>query len=98
MKRTSKQQGIHDSTVRKIANQLNNNGWKVHADIPGYQEPHSIGKKNRIPDIEAVKGGRRKIIEVETPLSLAKDRDQQSTFRRHAGHKPNTTFEIKVTK
>jgi len=97
MKRSGRGQSIHDSRVRQISRKLTKENWKVKADLPGYDRPNAIGEKKRIPDIEAVKRGHRKLIEVETPESLEKDREQQSTFRRHAGQKPNTTFDIDVT-
>ena len=88
---------LDNSRVRQISRQLTNENWKVKAALPGYDRPNAIGEKKRIPDIEAVKRGHRKLIEVETPESLEKDSEQQSTFRRHAGQKPNTTFDIDVT-
>ena len=97
MKRSKGGQSTHDQRVKQITNRLKRENWKVKADIPGQVKPRPIGKDQRIPDIEAKKGGRRKIIEVETPDSLNKDKTQQSTFRRHADQKPNTTFNIEVT-
>ena len=61
------------------------------------KKPDSIGQNNRIPDIQADKAGHRKLIEVETPQSLNSDVDQQATFRRSAGQKRNTTFDIEMT-
>ncbi|MBA7672734.1 hypothetical protein ES703_80921 [subsurface metagenome] len=97
MKRTPRKQGDHDTEVKKVAERLRRQGWNVKADLPGYGKPSPIGKDKRIPDVEATKHGHRKLIEVETPESLEKDREQQLTFRRHAGQKPNTTFDIDVT-
>ncbi len=97
MKRSKGGQGAHDQRVKQIASKLKRENWKVKADIPGQAKPRPIGKDNRVPDVEASKGGRRKIIEVETPDSLKKDKAQQSTFRRHAAQKKNTTFDIEVT-
>jgi hypothetical protein len=96
-KRSKSGQNAHDRKVKKIANQLRNQGWNVRADLPNYQKPDPIGKKNRIPDVEATKRGHRKIIEVETPGTEEKDKKQAETFRRHAGQKPNTTFDLVVT-
>lgn len=97
MKRSGKGQSIHDSRVRQISRKLTKENWKVKADLPGYDRPNAIGKKKRIPDIEATKRGHRRLIEVETPESLEKDREQQSTFKRHAAQKPNTSFNIELT-
>lgn len=87
----------HNKSVRTVANEHKNNGYDVHADISGFKKPAGIGKDNRIPDIVATKNGRTKIIEVETPTSLMTDKNQQSTFRRSAAHRKNTTFHTEVT-
>jgi len=98
MKRSPSRQSVHDRKVRQTARKLTGEGWNVNADLSGYQRPKPIGMDRRVPDIEATKRGHRKIIEVETPDTLEKDKKQQATFRRHAGQKPNTTFNIEVTK
>lgn len=98
MKRSSIRQSSHDQKVRQIERKLTSQGWNVRADLPGHNKPTPIGKGKKVPDIEATKRGHRKIIEVETPDTVEKDRKQQATFRRHAGQKPNTTFDIEVAK
>ena len=98
MKRFPNGQSAHDRKVRQIERKLTSQGWNVRADLPGYKKPTPIGKCKRVPDIEATKCGHRKIIEVETPDTVEMDSKQQATFRRHAGQKPNTTFDIEVTK
>ncbi len=40
------------------------------------------------------KAGAEKIMEVETPDTIEKDKDQQATFRRRAGQKQRTSFEV----
>ena len=97
MKRSEKGQGAHNQVVKQIAERLSRQKWNVKADLPGYVKPSPIGKGKRIPDIEATKHGHRKIVEVETPDTVDKDRKQQQSFRRHAGQKPNTTFNVEVT-
>jgi hypothetical protein len=98
MKRSPNRQSSHDQKVRQIERKLTGQGWKVKADLPGHDKPTPIGNSRRVPDIEATKRGHRKIIEVETPDTVDKDRKQQATFRRHAGQKPNTTFDIEIAK
>jgi Holliday junction resolvase len=93
-KRSSQGQRKHDTKVKQLANSLKRKGWKVKADIEGFDQPDSIGNKNRIPDITAQKGGAKKIIEVETSDTINKDRKQHETFRRSAGQQNRTTFEI----
>ena len=97
MKRSKSRHSAHDKRVEQIAGKLNRENWRVKADIPGYEKPRPIGKDKRRPDIEATKHGHRRIVEVETPDTVNKDRKQQQSFRRHAGQKPNTTFHIEVT-
>lgn len=97
MKRSSSKQRSHDQVVRQIAERLARQKWNVKADLPGYSKPNPIGKDKRVPDVEATKHGHRRIVEVETPDTVNKDRKQQQSFRRHAGQKPNTTFDIEVT-
>ncbi len=88
----------HDRIVREIVRQLEKEDYKVRADVRGRERPRPIGRNKLRPDIEATKNGRRQIIEVETPTSLSRDKDQLKTFARHAGQKKNTTFKIVVTK
>lgn len=88
----------HDRKVRQIARNLEKQGYKVRADIRGREKPRPIGSKKRVPDIEAIKAGQRLIVEVETPSSLTRDKEQLKTFARHAGQKSNTTLRVVVTK
>lgn len=69
----------------------------MKADITGFKTPTKIGKDNRIPDLEVTKNGRTRLIEVEIPQSLKKDKPQQSTFKRSAAQKRFTTFRIEIT-
>ena len=95
MPRNSTSQTKHDRMVRSEANKLEDQGFKVKADIADYPKPDTI--RGYRPDVVGRKGSERKIIEVETPESLQRDKRQQATFRRHAGQKPNTTFEVRKT-
>ena len=84
----------HDKKVEQVVKQLKRKGWNVEADLKGFNNPDSIGQNNFIPDIVAKKSGATKIIEVETEKTVEKDKDQQEAFRRSAGQKKRTTFEI----
>ena len=97
MKKSGKGQSAHDKKVQQIARKLTNQNWRVKADISGYDKPNPIGKDKQVPDVEATKHGHRRIVEVETPDTVNKDRKQQQSFRRHAGQKSNTTFDVEVT-
>ena len=96
-KRHPQKQSKHDSKVRNVARTLKREGWTVQADIPGFDTPDPIGKNNLIPDITAQKRGSRKIIEVETPETMEKDKKQHETFRRSAGQQKRTKFDIEET-
>lgn len=87
-------QSKHDVKVKEKANSLKKQGWKVKADVKGYDRPDPIGKYKCIPDIQAEKAGARKIIEVETKDTMQKDKKQQETFRRSAARRKKTSFEI----
>lgn len=87
-------QSKHDIKVKEKANSLKRQGWKVKADVEGYERPDPIGKYKRIPDIQAEKAGARKIIEVETSDTTQKDKKQRETFRRSAAQQKRTSFEI----
>lgn len=88
----------HDKKVKAEAERLKSQGYSVIADIPGYEKPDGIGKNNFIPDIVAKKTSSTKIIEVETPESMEKDKEQQAAFKRSASQQRGTTFEKKKTK
>lgn len=98
-KETTPEKSTHDRKVREKARELKKQGYEVRADIRGYDKPRPIGTTKRIPDIEATRGtSRRIIVEVETPGSLRKDKEQLKTFTRHAAQKRGTKFEVVVTK
>lgn len=86
----------HNRKVRQKSNELKNQGWKVDADLNGFNQPDPIGQGNYIPDIFATKGKRTKIIEVDTPGSI--DKQQLEAFRRSATHRKNADFEHIITK
>lgn len=96
-KRSPSGQSTHDQRVRQEAERLKKQGWNVQADLPGHNKPKAIGQNNKRPDIQATKRGHTKLIEVETPSSVKADNKQQSTFRRSAAQRSNTSFETIVT-
>lgn len=89
-------QDTHDRKVRRLANDLKKNGWKVKADIKGFDSPEGIGKNNHIPDIVASKRGATRIVEVDTPDTI--DESQLATFERSAKRRPRAKFKHVVTK
>jgi len=96
MPRKKSSQGTHDRKVRQIANELRNKGYKVQADVSGFDTPNGIGKSGHIPDIYATRGSKEKIVEVDTPGT--ENSDQLFTFRRSAAHRDNADFEHVITK
>lgn len=97
-KRGAARQTMHDQAVEKRAEQLVRVGWQVKAAIPGFVQPTPIGKHGRIPDIEASKAGATRLIEIETPGTMTDHGDQHETFRRSAGQRERTTFEVEEVK
>ncbi|MFQ5715337.1 MAG: hypothetical protein ACE5GU_15030 [Candidatus Scalinduaceae bacterium] len=97
MARSIRSQSKHDKEVRDIANRMKRQGYEVKADISGYSKPDTIGGYR--PDVVAIKGGQRKIYEVETQDSVdkARDKNQQSAFRNTAKRSRYTSFVRKVT-
>jgi Holliday junction resolvase len=96
MPRNKSSQGTHDRKVSQIANELRNKGYKVQADVSGFNTPDRIGKSGHIPDVVATRDSKTKIIEVDTPGT--ENQAQLSTFRRSAAHRENADFEHVITK
>jgi len=96
-RKKSKPQTTHDRRVQREAKKLKDEGWNVRASgVRGYEEPEEVA--GHVPDIIATKRGHTRIIEVETPETLASHKKQLEAFRRHAAQKPNTYFQELVTR
>ena len=80
----------HDRKVRKIAAAYWERGFDVRADLPEYQSPKPI--RGKIADVVAKKGKKTIIVEVETPESFGRDRNQRGILSDYAKSKPRTTF------
>jgi hypothetical protein len=98
MPRRKSSQSKHDREVRRTADSLKRRGFKVDADVPGYNRPDTI--RGYRPDVVARKGWKRVIVEVETTDSAnsARDVKQQRAFRAAAKTAKHTSFRRKVTK
>ena len=96
-RRGAQKQSKHDAKVKQLAQELEQQGWYVQADVQGFERPDPIGKYRRIPDVLATKSGAERLIEVETSQTMDRDKEQHSTFRRSASQKPRTTFRIEET-
>lgn len=86
----------HDRKVQQLAQELAKQGYDVQADIKSYETPAGIGKGGFIPDIVATRGGKTKIIEVDTPGT--ENAAQLTAFRRSAAQRSNADFEHVITK
>ena len=81
MARSKKNQSAHNTTVKKLAKQYKQKGYKVKADIEGWGKPDII--RGVRPDIIAEKSGHKTAVEVETKDSVDSKRDiqQQKAFK-----------------
>lgn len=96
MKRTKHNQTCHDESVRRRTAGLESNGWKVKADIPGYTRPSTLNGSR--PDIDAIKGKKRRLIEIETQDSRFTDLQQHRNLRKYAKTQKNTEFKLRTCK
>jgi len=73
-KRNPLAQVDHDKMVGAVAQHLVSDGYRVAADLPGYNKPPAIGNTlltQHIPDVAAANGGKKPVIaEVETADSI----------------------------
>ena len=95
-KRSTRNQTCHDNSVLRRAAGLKTNGWKVRVDLPGFPKPLTLNGSR--PDIDAIKGKNRRIIEVETLDSKRKDRQQHKNLRDYSKLYKNTQFMMRTCK
>lgn len=81
MARSKRSQSTHNTTVKKLAKQYEQKGYKVKADIEGWEKPDTI--RGVRPDVIAEKSGHKTVVEVETKDSVDSKRDlqQQKAFK-----------------
>jgi len=89
-------QSTHDRKVRELAKTYEKEKWSVKAHIGDYEQPTPVGSNKRIPDLEAIKGGKTKLIEVDTPRTI--DPAQLESFRKSVAQRKNAEFEHIITK
>ena len=96
--RSQRSQSRHDAEVRRLAKSFEKRRYEVKADVSGFQRPDTLGGYR--PDVVAMKGRERRIIEIETPESVDSDRDlkQQRAFKSAAKRSVQTTFTRKIVK
>ena len=84
----------HDKSVSKSAEWYENQGYKVKADIEGWDKPKTIGGYR--PDLIAKKGKKEVILEVETPQTVKKDYKQWQAFKEYADRKKQRKAKKKI--
>lgn len=95
-KRKRQDQTKHDQAVKASADYYSRQGYKVQADIKGYEQPGSFN--GRRPDLAAKKGTDQVLLEVELPGSVQSDRAQRDALQQYADAHKNTRFRTKVVK
>ena len=82
MPRSKPSQNKHDKTVKQVAKHYEEKGYKVTADVKGWDRPATI--KGVRPDLRVRKSGHETIVEVETTDSLGTKRNenQEQTFKK----------------
>lgn len=93
-KRTKTGQNKHDNAVSRSAKWYENQGFKVKADLPGWEKPKNIG--GFIPDLIAKKGKKEIIKEIETKDTNEKDKKQHEAFKGYANRKKGREFKKKI--
>jgi hypothetical protein len=81
MGKKTKVQKSHDERVREIADELKKDKWDVKANVEGEEKPAKIGSFT--PDIEAQKGGLRRICEVLTEKDFGGDKQRYIEFKNY---------------
>ena len=84
----------HDESVIRRAAGLESYGWRVKADVRGFERPPDIRVARHYirPDIIAKKGKWTRIIEVETPDTWERDGEQIRLLRKYARSRSRTEF------
>ncbi|MCI0441429.1 MAG: hypothetical protein L0177_20190 [Chloroflexi bacterium] len=95
MSKSSKPVDTHDRKVLQIARELEKKGYKVKSSVGRRPAPTKINSK--APDIEAKKGGRIRLIEVETPDSLKLNAEHLKELARYVSEREDMRLDLYVT-
>jgi len=80
-KKKATKQNSHDESVRAIANELQQEKWDVKANVEGAEKPSKIGAFT--PDIDATKGGLRRICQVVSEKDFKGDKQAYIEFKNY---------------
>jgi hypothetical protein len=92
VKRSFVNQARHDGKILELAERYLSMGYRVFADLRGWDAPEAINGFR--PDIVLIKENAGVIIEVETSDSLPCDRLQLQAFQRFAAMVRNVKFKV----
>lgn len=81
VKKKEDKQNSHDKYVRELADELKQDKWNVKANVEGAEKPLKIN--GFAPDIEATKGGLRRICEVVTEKDFRGNKAEYVDFRHY---------------
>ncbi len=81
VKKKPEKQSNHDQTVKAIADELKKDKWDVKANLEGYEKPAQL--KDYLPDIEAKKGGLKRICEVVTEEMFKGDKQKYIELKNY---------------
>ena len=97
MARSKRSKSKHNTTVKKLAKQYKQKGYKVKADIEGWGKPDTL--RGVRPDIIAEKSGHKTVVEVETKDSVDSKRDlqQQKAFKNWSSDSDRKHYKRVVT-
>ncbi|HLN45990.1 MAG TPA: hypothetical protein VK209_09825 [Candidatus Sulfotelmatobacter sp.] len=71
----------HDESVQTIANELKRDNWNVKANLEGNEKPSKIN--GFLPDIEATKGGLKRICQVLTEKDFKGNKSEYIDFKHY---------------
>jgi hypothetical protein len=81
VKKKTEKQSNHDQNVKAIADELKKDKWTVKANLEGYEKPAQM--KDYLPDIEAEKGGLKRICEVVTEEMFKGDKQKYIELKNY---------------
>lgn len=85
----------HDREVKKAVSRLKRASYRnIKADLPGYDQPESVGQKGFIPDFQGSKPGKIIIGEIEEERQVSTQSEQIGAFRKSAAQSRSKEFTL----